>query len=126
MICIHPFLAFPNSHKSTRTMTQYSCCQKAYMNGLHKGGMKAKEIAIQVDVPLGTVYRLIRAGYDPNDTTPFVETRGRNQQKYSAREKRWVVNFALKNKKATLDEIITGTRIDACRNTVRKMLKDQK
>ena len=75
-------------------MTHLTCCQKAYINGLNDGGMKVKDIATKVDVPLTTVYRVIKLGYT-KEPTPIVETRGR-PSKFTARDRRAVVNIAKK------------------------------
>ena len=36
---------------------------KAFINGLHQGGMDPKDIAVKAKVGLSTVYTIIKAGY---------------------------------------------------------------
>ena len=75
-------------------MTHLTCCQNAYINGLNDGGMKAKYIADKVDVPIATIYRVIKLGYT-KEPTPIVKTRGR-PSKFTARDRSAVVNIAKK------------------------------
>ena len=103
-------------------MTHLNGYEKAYINGMKKGGMKPKDIAAEMDVPLPTIYRIIREGFIKDPTTR-VETRG-GSSKYSVRDKRSVVNYAKANRRATLSDITNECNIDACRNTIRKILND--
>ena len=103
-------------------MTHLTCCQKAYINGLNDGGMKVKDIATKVDVPLTTVYRVIKLGYT-KEPTPIVETRGR-PSKFTARDRRAVVNIAKKNRRMTLAEITDVSPVKAHSNTIRLILKE--
>lgn len=103
-------------------MTEIKSTKKAYVNGMSKGGMKAKDIAIVVNLPLGTVYRIIREGYT-EDEVPREQKRGR-PPKFSERDIRSVVNFAKGQRRATLAEITNECNIDAHPNTIRKMLRN--
>ena len=103
-------------------MTHLTCCQNAYINGLNDGGRKAKDIADKVDVPLGTIYRVIKSGYTKEPTT-LVETRGR-PSKFTARDKRSVVRYTIKNRRSTLGEITNASPVEAHPDTIRKVLKE--
>ena len=49
-------------------MRPLTCCDKAFINGLHQGGMDIKDIAVKAKVGLSTVYTIIKAGYTGKPT----------------------------------------------------------
>lgn len=50
-------------------MNNLTDCDKAYMIGMYVAGMKAKEIAIEMNVSLATVYRVTKERFKMDGTT---------------------------------------------------------
>ncbi|CEP12888.1 hypothetical protein [Parasitella parasitica] len=100
--------------------TNITCCEKAYIPGLSKGGIN--QIAKEVNRLASGIYTILKKPDEEPSTKPAGKL-GR-PPKLTERSKRSVVNYTRKNRRATLGEITNASVDNISKATVRRALHE--
>ncbi|CEP14594.1 hypothetical protein, partial, partial [Parasitella parasitica] len=102
--------------------SNFTCCEKAYILGLSKGGMDVNQIAKEVNRSVSGIYKILKKRDEEPSTKPAVK-QGR-PPKLTERSKRGVVNYTRKNRRATVGEITNASVDNISKATVRRTLHE--
>lgn len=97
-------------------MSNYTCCEKAYIRGLSDGGMSVKHIAEKMKRSVSGIYDVLSRNEEDRDTE-----QGR-PKKLTERGRRSIITYVKKNRKATLNEIKNHCPDDISKSTIRRVL----
>ncbi|CEP16864.1 hypothetical protein [Parasitella parasitica] len=89
--------------------TKITCCERAYILGLNKGGMDVDQVAKEVNRSVFGIYKIVKKRRPP---------------KLTERGEILIVNYARKNRRVTLGEITNASVNNVSKATVRRTLHE--